>query len=40
MVTATEEVLHRTLNHYSLISFKESYWSLQRKSVKSSTKAG
>lgn len=23
-----EEVLHRTLNHYSLISFKEAYWSL------------
>jgi chlorite dismutase len=23
-----EEVLHRTLNHYSLISFKETYWSL------------
>ncbi len=23
-----EEVLHRTLNHYALISFKEAYWSL------------
>ena len=23
-----EEVLHRTLNHFSLISFKEAYWSL------------
>ncbi len=29
MVTnSKEEVLHRTLNHYSLISFKEPYWSL------------
>jgi chlorite dismutase len=28
MVTSNEDVLHRTLNHYSLISFKESYWSL------------
>lgn len=28
MDNTTEEVLHRTLNHYSLISFKESYWSL------------
>ena len=28
MVTATEEVLHRTLNHYSLILFKDAYWSL------------
>jgi chlorite dismutase len=24
----TEEALHRTLNHYALISFKETYWSL------------
>jgi chlorite dismutase len=28
MENTTEEALHRTLNHYSLISFKESYWSL------------
>jgi len=28
MVTPTEEIAHRTLNHYSLIAFKESYWSL------------
>lgn len=28
MVTSNEETPHRTLNHYSLISFKESYWSL------------
>jgi len=28
MVTSSDESLHRTLNHYSLISFKESYWSL------------
>jgi len=28
MVNTTEEILHRTLNHYSLVSFKESYWSL------------
>lgn len=28
MPTSNEEVLHRTLNHYSLISFKEAYWSL------------
>ena len=27
MVTSTEEISQRTLNHYSLISFKESYWS-------------
>ena len=26
--TTTEEVLHRTLNHYALISFKDAYWSL------------
>ena len=32
MVTnSNEEVLHRTLNHYSLISFKEPYWSLSTK---------
>lgn len=24
----TDEVLHRTLNHYALISFKDAYWSL------------
>ena len=28
MVTPKEEQLHRTLNYYSLISFKEPYWSL------------
>jgi chlorite dismutase len=27
MVASNEETLHRTLNHYSLIAFKESYWS-------------
>lgn len=26
--TNSEEVLHRTLNHYALISFKDAYWSL------------
>jgi chlorite dismutase len=31
MVTSNEEILHRTLNHYSLVSFKESYWSLSTK---------
>ena len=31
MVTESEGTLHRTLNHYSLISFKESYWSLPTK---------
>ena len=31
MVTPNEETLHRTLNHYSLIAFKESYWSLSTK---------
>ena len=31
MVTSNEETIHRTLNHYSLISFKESYWSLSKK---------
>jgi chlorite dismutase len=28
MEHSSEEVLHRTLNHYSLISFREPYWSL------------
>ncbi|HLO17213.1 MAG TPA: chlorite dismutase family protein [Anaerolineales bacterium] len=28
MVNVTEDILHRTLNHYALISFKEAYWSL------------
>lgn len=28
MVTPNDEVLHRTLNHYSLIAFKDAYWSL------------
>lgn len=27
----TEEVLHRTLNHYALISFKDAYWTLPTK---------
>jgi chlorite dismutase len=31
MLTSNEEILPRTLNHYSLISFKESYWSLSTK---------
>lgn len=32
MVTnASEEVLHRTLNHYFLVSFKDAYWSLSGK---------
>jgi len=31
MDNTTEEVLHRTLNHYALISFKDSYWSLSTK---------
>lgn len=26
--TTTEEVLHRTLNHYAMVSFKDAYWSL------------
>jgi chlorite dismutase len=30
MVTSGEEILHRTLNHYSLISFKDSYWTVSR----------
>jgi chlorite dismutase len=29
--TRSEEVLHRTLNHYALISFKDSYWTLSTK---------
>jgi len=29
--TLTDEALHRTLNHYALISFKDSYWSLSTK---------
>ncbi len=28
MDNTSEEILHRTLNHYSLISFKDAYWSL------------
>ena len=28
MDNPSEEIVHRTLNHYSLISFKEAYWSL------------
>ena len=31
MVTASEEILHRTLNHYSLIAFKDAYWMLTGK---------
>ena len=31
MENTTEEVLHRTLNHYALISFKDAYWSLSSK---------
>ncbi len=31
MDTSTEEIIPRTLNHYSLISFKESYWTLSTK---------
>jgi chlorite dismutase len=26
--TTTGEVLHRTLNHYALVAFKDAYWSL------------
>ena len=29
--TTIEEVLHRTFNHYALISFKDAYWSLSSK---------
>jgi chlorite dismutase len=28
---SAEETLHRTLNHYALISFKDAYWSLSAK---------
>ena len=28
MDNTSEEIVHRTLNHYSLISFKDAYWSL------------
>jgi chlorite dismutase len=28
MGNPTEDTIHRTLNHYSLIAFKEAYWSL------------
>jgi len=28
MDNTSEDIVHRTLNHYSLISFKEAYWSL------------
>jgi chlorite dismutase len=28
MDNTPEEIVHRTLNHYSLISFKDAYWSL------------
>ncbi len=31
MENTTEEIIYRTLNHYALISFKESYWSLSTK---------
>jgi chlorite dismutase len=31
MVTSNEEVPQRTLNHFSLVSFKEAYWSLSTK---------
>src|SRR5688572_13285469 len=33
MATSNEEILqrNRTLNHYSLISFKDAYWSLSTK---------
>ncbi len=29
--TSIEEVLHRTLNHYAMISFRDAYWSLPSK---------
>ena len=29
--TTPDETLHRTLNHYALISFKDAYWSLPSK---------
>jgi chlorite dismutase len=28
MDNTSEEIVHRTINHYSLISFKDAYWSL------------
>ena len=31
MVSSNEEIVNRTLNHFSLISFKEPYWSLSTK---------
>src|SRR6266498_4743166 len=31
MDNPSEEIVHRTLNHYSLISFKDAYWSLSTK---------
>ena len=31
MVNNTEEALHRTLNHYALIAFKDAYWTLSKK---------
>ena len=31
MDNPTEEVLHRTFNHFALISFKDAYWSLSSK---------
>jgi chlorite dismutase len=31
MDNTSEEIVHRTLNHYSLISFKDAYWSLSTK---------
>ena len=31
MVNSTGEILHRTLNHYTLLSFKEPYWALSTK---------
>jgi chlorite dismutase len=29
--TTTEDVLHRTFNHYALVSFKDAYWSISSK---------
>ena len=31
MVSSNDEILHRTFNHFSLVSFKEAYWSLSTK---------
>jgi chlorite dismutase len=31
MDTNAEEVLHRTLNHYALVAFKDAYWTLPTK---------